>query len=470
MLKRKFFPYLLFSTVIIATLSCAYIDVNNPLVMADAAANYKQYCAGCHGEKLESFVDRDWVYGNSWNEVYRAIEKGYPDDGMSAYDTTFTEKELSALTDYIMIALERTVSDKLDEKEDFSGVISSEALNFRVEKVQEGLSVPWGIDFLPTGEMLITERGGAFFVRKKNGSLEEISGVPAVKSRGQGGLLDVTVHPDFAENRWVYLTFSKPHPDGGNTGTTAVVRGQLRGTRLTNVEEIFEAKPYLPTNHHYGSRLVFDEDGYIYISVGDRGRRDQNPQSLSNHCGKIHRLHDDGRIPEDNPFVDENGAVASIYTYGHRNPQGLAVHPVTGEVWEHEHGPRGGDEVNRLQPGNNYGWPVISYGINYNGTQFTSETDREGMIQPKTYYVPSIAPCGAEFVSSDRYVAWENNFLVGSLRFDYIDRVVIEEGEVVHQERLLKNIGRMRDIKQGPDGYLYFATEDPGVVYRIVPE
>ena len=469
MLKRNLFPYLLFSTIIIATLSCAYIDVNNPLVVADAAANYKQYCAGCHGEKLESFVDRDWVYGNSWNEVYRAIEKGYPDDGMSAYDTTFTEKELSALTDYIMIALERTVSDKLDEKEDFSGVISSEALNFRVEKVQEGLSVPWGIDFLPSGEMLITERGGAFFVRKKNGSLEEISGVPVVKSRGQGGLLDVTVHPAFAENRWVYLTFSKPNPDGGNTGTTAVVRGQLRGTRLTNVEEIFEAQPYLPTNHHYGSRLVFDQEGFIYISVGDRGRRDQNPQSLSNHCGKIHRLHDDGRIPEDNPFVDENGAVASIYTYGHRNPQGLAVHPVTGEVWEHEHGPRGGDEVNRLQAGNNYGWPEVSFGINYDGTEFTDDTAKAGMEQPEWYWDPSIAPSGMTFVTSDKYPGWQGDILVGSLKFGYIVRANVENNTVTGDEILFKDIGRVRNIKQGPDGYIYVATETDNGIVRIVP-
>lgn len=469
MQKQRYFT-LLFSLVSLTFLSWVYIDTSQEEWPADASANYQKYCAGCHGENLASFVGRDWVYGNSWNEVYRAIEQGYPNDGMSAYDTTFTDQEIAELTDYILTALERVVADQLEEKEDFSGVIASEEINFRVEKVQEGLSIPWGIDFLPSGEMLITEREGTFYLRKMDGALQTISGVPTVRARGQGGLLDVTVHPDFAENHWVYLTYSKPNPDGSDSGTTAVVRGQLFGNRLTQVEEIFEALPYLPTNHHFGSRLVFDQAGYIYISVGDRGHREDNPQDLSNHCGKIHRLHDDGRIPADNPFVGQEGAIASIYSYGHRNPQGLGVHPVTGAIWEHEHGPRGGDEVNLLKAGQNYGWPVISYGINYNGTQFTSETNRSGMVQPAAYYVPSIAPCGAEFVTGNRYPAWTNNLLVGSLRFNYIDRVVIEDQEVVHQERLLKNIGRMRDIQQGPDGLIYFATEAPGVIYRILPE
>lgn len=455
---------------LVLTLSCRYIDINNPLVVADAAANYQQYCAGCHGEQLESFVNRTWLYGNSWNEVYKAIKEGYPNDGMPAYDTTFTEKELSALTDYILIGIEKVVSHQLNEKEDFDGVIPSEALSFRVEKVVDNLSIPWGLDFLPSGEMLITERSGTLYLRKKDGSLLEVDGVPSVKSRGQGGLMDVTLHPAFAENQWVYLTFSKPNPDGSNTATTAVARGKLAGNQLKEVKEIFVAEPYFPTTHHYGSRVVFDKEGYMYVSVGDRGRRDENPQSLKNHCGKIHRLLDDGRIPKDNPFSDQKGTVGSIFTYGHRNPQGLAMHPETGEIWEHEHGPRGGDEVNRLQAGNNYGWPVISYGINYNGTQFTSETDHQGMVQPATYYVPSIAPCGADFVTGDRYQGWKNNLLVGSLRFDYIDRCVIEDNKIVHQERLLKNIGRMRDIRMGPDGYIYFAVEGPGAIYRIIPE
>lgn len=467
MLKTRSLPLVLLTVLSIVVLSYAFTKIETA---ASAEANYKQYCASCHGENLKSFVDRDWMYGNSWNEVYKAIKVGYPDDGMPAYEKTFSDKEISELTDYILKGIERTVSDQLDENVDYDGMVKSEKLNFRVETVVDGLKIPWGIAFLPTGETMITERNGTLYLHKKGGKLQEVSGVPNVKAKGQGGLLDVTLHPDFAKNKWVYLSYSKPNPNGSNTATTAVVRGKLKGTELTDVEEVFEAKPYLPTNHHYGSRVEFGQDGYMYISVGDRGRRNENPQALDNHCGKIHRLHDDGRIPKDNPFVKKKGAIASIYSYGHRNPQGMSIHPVTGDVWEHEHGPRGGDEVNRLQAGKNYGWPTISYGINYNGTQFTDKTQQKGMIQPETYYVPSIAPCGADFVDGDRYPAWQNNFLVGSLRFDYIDRVVIEDNKIVHQERLLKNIGRIRDIQMGPDGYIYFSVEDPGKVMRIVPE
>lgn len=467
MLKTRSLPLAFLTVLVIGVLSYAFTKTEK---VASAEANYKQYCASCHGENLQSFVDRDWVYGNSWNEVYKAIKVGYPNDGMPAYDTAFTSKEISELTDYILKGIERTVADQLDENTDYTGIVESEDLNFQVETVVDGLKIPWGIAFLPSGEMLITERNGTLYLRGKNKKLKKISGVPAVKSKGQGGLLDVTIHPDFAKNKWVYLSFSKPNPDGSNTATTAVARGKLKGTALTAVEEVFEAKPYLPTNHHYGSRVEFDQAGYMFISVGDRGRRDDNPQFLNNHCGKVHRLHDDGRIPKDNPFAGKKGAIASIYSYGHRNPQGMSIHPVTGDVWEHEHGPRGGDEVNRLQAGENYGWPTISYGINYNGTQFTDKTQQNGMIQPEVYYVPSIAPCGADFVDGERYPAWQNNFLVGSLRFDYIDRVVIEDNKVVHQERLLKNIGRIRDIQMGTDGYIYFTTEGPGKVMRIVPE
>jgi glucose/arabinose dehydrogenase len=467
MFKTRILPLGLLALLSIGLISYTFTENNQ---YADAAANYKKYCVSCHGENLQSFVDRKWIYGNSWNEVYKAIKVGYPNDGMPAYDTAFTDQEISDLTDYIVKGIERVVADQLDESDDFSGTIESEELDFRVETVVDDLKIPWGIDFLPSGEMLITERNGTLYLRDKNKKLKEIRGVPKVKSKGQGGLLDVTVHPDFKRNQWVYLSFSKPNPDDSNTSTTAVVRGKLKGNALTSVEEVFEAQPYLPTNHHYGSRVEFDKKGFMFITVGDRGRRDDNPQSLDNHCGKVHRLHDDGRIPKDNPFVNQKGAMASIYSYGHRNPQGIAVHPGTGEMWEHEHGPRGGDEVNRIQAGKNYGWPVISYGINYNGTQFTDETAKANMIQPETYYVPSIAPCGADFVSGDRYPAWKNNFLVGSLRFDYIDRCVIKDNKIVHQERLLKNIGRMRDIQMGPDGYIYFSVEDPGKVMRIVPE
>jgi len=215
--------------------------------------------------------------------------------------------------------------------------------------------------------------------------------------------------------------------------------------------------------------MEFDREGYLYFSVGDRGNRDRNPQTLDNHCGKIHRVNDDGSIPEDNPFAGTEGAMASIYSYGHRNPQGVIMHPETGEIWTHEHGPRGGDEINVINPGKNYGWPVISYGINYDGTIFTSSTEEEGMEQPLHYWVPSIAPCGMDFITGDRYPQWEGNLLVGSLKYQYLNMCVIKDGKVVSEEMLLKNIGRLRNVKMGPDGYIYVGVEEPGTIYRLVP-
>lgn len=251
--------------------------------------------------------------------------------------------------------------------------------------------------------------------------------------------------------------------------TTAIMRAKLEGNRLTQQEDIFVAAPYLPTRHHYGSRLQFRTDGYLYFSVGGRGRREDNPQSLDNHCVKIHRITDDGGIPEDNPFAGQEGAMASIYSYGHRNPQGVTIHPETDDIWAHEHGPRGGDELNCIQKGLNYGWPVISCGINYNGTTFTNKTEMEDMEQPVIYWVPSIAPSGMAFVSGDRYPGWEGSLLVGSLRFKYVNLCRMEGNKVVEEEKLLKNIGRVRDVRLGPDGFIYVAVETPGYIFRLVP-
>ena len=344
---------------------------------------------------------------------------------------------------------------------------------YNTEIVASGLSVPWGIDFLPNGDMLVTERSGTLYLKKAGATasdLQAISGVPHVVSRGQGGLLDVETHPKYSENGWVYLTYSKRDPDSRRNSTTAVVRGKLENNAFTNQEEIFVAEPYLRTTHHYGSRLQFDKEGFLFVTVGDRGFRDENPQSLKNHSGKVHRIHDDGRIPEDNPFVGTSGAKGSIYSYGHRNPQGMVIHPESGVIWEHEHGPRGGDELNVIEPGKNYGWPVISYGINYDGSTFTDLTAKDGMEQPATYWVPSIAPSGTDFVTGGAYGNLEGALLVGSLKFQYVERVNINSaGKVTGKDRMLRGIGRVRDIKTGPDGFVYIAVEGPGRVVRLLP-
>ena len=296
----------------------------------------------------------------------------------------------------------------------------------------------------------------------------EVKNVPTVRNRGQGGMLDVLLHPDFQNNQWIYLSYSKKNPTGKGA-TTAVIRAKLVGDELKEIVEVFEALPYNSKSHHYGSRMVFDGEGYLYISVGDRGVRDKNPQSLSNSCGKIHRVHDDGSIPKDNPFYGKNNFVQSIWTYGNRNPQGLAYDRNSDQLWESEHAPRGGDEINLIQKGSNYGWPLISYGINYSGSVFTKKTKQTGMEQPIHYYVPSPALSGLAIVNSDKYPNWEGNLMAGSLRLQYLSRLVVKNNKMIKEERLLENIGRLRSVEMGKDGYLYIGVERPGYIFRLTP-
>lgn len=348
-------------------------------------------------------------------------------------------------------------------------VHNSEELNFSVQTVVEGLEIPWGIAFLPDGNVLITERDTGNLRLVREGALVEdpISGVPESSPTGQGGLLDVELHPDYEENGWIYITYSKPGEVGQNT---ALIRAKYDAEThsLTDLEELFAATPTTEGGAHFGGRLVFDHDGYLYTAIGDRGSMD-TAQDITNAHGNFYRLNDDGSIPSDNPFVGTEG-MDEIYSYGHRNIQGMDVHPETGIVWTNEHGPRGGDELNiQDKPGANYGWPEISYGINYDGTTLTEETEREGMEQPVTYWDPSIAPSGLAFVSGDKYPAWNGNVLNGALAFQLISRVVLDGNEFVREERLLEGIGRIREIEQGPDGYIYFTNESDGTLNRIIP-
>ena len=461
------FTLLLGIGLVIILGASSFIGVPDWITNRSASANYKEYCASCHGEKLETFVDRQWIYGNSWNEVYKAIKVGYPDDGMPAYDTAFTDKEISDLVDYILGGIESVTSESFKETPALTGVIQTEDLSFRLDTLVSGLDIPWGVALLPNGDLIITERSGDFYRLTEARKLQKIKGAPKVVAKGQGGLLDVEIHPNFEDNQYIYLSYSKPV---GNEQTTAILRAKLQGNQLVEAKDIFVASPALPTRHHYGSRMEFDKDGFLFLTVGDRGRRDDNPQYLNNHCGKVHRIHDDGRIPADNPFLNEDKAMGTIYSFGHRNPQGLAIDPETGLIWENEHGPRGGDEINIVRPGLNYGWPIISYGINYNGTQFTDLTEKEGMQQPEYYWLPSIGVCGMAVVRGEKYPGWDGDLLSGSLRFQYLHRTKIENNKVVGQEILLKNIGRLRDVKMGWDGYIYITVEGSGQVLRLVPE
>ena len=335
--------------------------------------------------------------------------------------------------------------------------------DYRVVTVADGLERPWSIAFLPGGDMLITEKPGRLRI-VRNGRLlpDPVAGVPEVHNQGQGGLLDVVPHPDFASNRLLYLSFSKPNAD--SAATTAVVRGRFENDRLTNVEEIFVAVS--EGRGHYGSRLAFDRNGFLFITVGERqvpsrGDLEAHPaQDISNHHGTINRLHDDGRVPADNPFVNRDGARSEIWSYGHRNPQGLAIHPETGDVWASEHGPQGGDELNLIRPGLNYGWPVVGYGVNYRtGTTIHEGTHREGMEPPVHFWVPSIATSGLLIYTGDQFPEWRGNLFVGGMAGQQLARLTMDGQQVVIEETLVHGMGRIRDVRQGPDGYIYLAID-----------
>jgi glucose/arabinose dehydrogenase len=352
--------------------------------------------------------------------------------------------------------------------------IRSDQAEFRVSVVSAGLEHPWSVAFLPDGRYLVSERPGRLRLIGVDGRLEPqpVGGVPAVAAIGQGGLLDVVLHPRFADNGWVYLSYAGPGPGGSGT---EVVRGRLvtdgAGARLDDLQVIYRQQPKSDGRVHFGSRLVFDRAGFLYITQGDRGERER-AQRLDDLAGKLVRLHDDGRIPADNPWTGEAGARPEIFSLGHRSMQGAALHPATGELWTHEHGPQGGDEINIVRRGRNYGWPVISYGVNYViGTQIGVGTHRDGLEQPLYQWTPSIAPSGMAFYTGDRFPAWRGNLFVGALKYQMLVRLELDGDRVVREERLLASReGRIRDVRQGPDGLLYLLTDAAdGKLLRLEP-
>ena len=352
--------------------------------------------------------------------------------------------------------------------------------DFRVVTVAEGLVNPWSLAFLPGGDMLVAERPGRLRIVRAGKLLPDpVQGLPDIRAAGQGGLLDLALHPDFAANRLLYFSYSKPSEDG-TKGATAVARGRLENDRLTGVQDIFVAEVWSEGRGHYGSRLAFDGKGYLHITLGDRqvpptGNLEAHPaQDLSNHFGTTIRLHDDGRVPADNPFVGRAGALPQIWTYGHRNGQGLAIDPASGDVWYTEHGPQGGDELNLLQAGKNYGWPVVGYGVNYRtGLAIHKGTMGEGMENPVHVWIPSIGASGLAFYTGDKFPGWRGSIFAGGLVGEQVVRLTMEGRRVVNVEQLYQRKGRVRDVEQGPDGYIYLAIEDsrggPTPVVRLEP-
>lgn len=346
---------------------------------------------------------------------------------------------------------------------------TSEPRAYHVEVLTDELSHPWSMAFLPNGDVLITERAGRLRIFR-NGKLlpEPVSGLPGITPTGQGGLLDLALHPDFAQNRWLYFSYVAEVDD---EATTHVARGKYQAGMLSDVQVLFIARPAGDTGRHFGSRLVFDKEGYLYITVGDRGEQPR-AQDLSDDAGGTHRLHTDGRIPDDNPFVNNPNARPSFYTYGNRNAQGMTVHPDTGVIWQVEHGPRGGDELNIIRAGVNYGWPVISHGINYIGTPVGEGiTRKEGMAQPVYYWDPSIAPSGMTFYTGDAFPDWQGNLFIGALAHEHLVRLVIKDNDVIKEEKLLEERGeRIRAVSQGPDGLLWILTDESnGSLLRLKP-
>ena len=345
----------------------------------------------------------------------------------------------------------------------------SQQHDFRIETLADGLAHPWGLAFLPDGGLLITERPGRLRLYK-DGALqpEPVAGVPEVVARGQGGLLDVALHPDFAGNGLVYLSYSGAGEGGAST---EVARARFDGAALHDLEVIFRAEPKVGGGNHFGSRLRFAGDGTLYVTLGDRYRYMKEAQSLDNHLGTIVRLNDDGSVPDDNPFVGQRDARPEIFSYGHRNVQGLAVQPGTGTLWAHEHGPQGGDELNILKPGANYGWPAITYGIDYSGAIISEKSEAPGMEQPVVYWVPSIAPSGMAFYDGDAFPEWRGDLFLGALSHLHLRRLEIEGEEVVAQEELLTGLSeRIRDVHAGPDGLLYVLTDSSdGKLLRLAP-
>lgn len=340
--------------------------------------------------------------------------------------------------------------------------------------VVSGLDMPWSMALLPDGRMLVTERTGKLRI-VKDGKIDpqEIAGVPKVLYRGQGGLLEVALHPDYKNNGWIYISYSSPKAEGepGEDGgaNTALMRAKLNGHTLTNIEHLYKALPNVRATVHFGGKIIFDKKGYLYLSLGERGRK-EDAQNLEKAQGKVVRLHDNGKIPTDNPFVNTPEAKKEIWSYGHRNPQGLAIHPTTQVIWEHEHGPQGGDELNIVEKGKNYGWPLITYGIDYNGSIISKDTAREGLEQPVIHWTPSIAPSGMAIINSNLFKEFNGDIIVGSLKFNHLQHLKLDGNKVVKKDIIFENIGRVRDVRQANDGYIYVVIENTGSIIKISPK
>ncbi|MDO8544183.1 MAG: PQQ-dependent sugar dehydrogenase [Opitutaceae bacterium] len=455
----------------------------NPRPTGKANEAYAQQCANCHGKKLEggqtpagnkvpSLLDDEWLHGGDDESIARSIRNGYPEKEMPVWSATMPEKEIRAMVIYIreQRALFQRGLIQFNKPQD-SVTVKGELHDYQLNTWVGEVTEPWSLAFLPGHRAIMTEkRGNVFLIENGKRAEKPLTGVPPVESTGQAGLYDVVPHPDFARNGWLYFAFADPQKyEGKAVCLTKVIRGKIRDGALVDQETIYQAplaKYPKSGGPHFGGRIAFDQNGHVFFSIGERGNG-ANAQDLSVPMGKVHRVFDDGRVPDDNPFAKDPKAVPTIWSYGHRNPQGLAFHPVTGQLFDAEHGPRGGDELNLVGKGKNYGWPVITYGMNYDGSAMTDITAKEGMEQPVTYWTPSLAVCGMNFYSGNLFPKWKNQLFLASLVGEELRRIEIKDGKVVAQEILFKNLGRIRHVIGGPDGALYVLL--PTRIARIAP-
>ena len=462
-------------SIITLTLMCSGFLSTHAQSKQSGGELYQKACAQCHGTELQggqsqSLKDAVWQFGSKRSHIFRNIKYGISDFAMPAFEEALTDDDINRVLDFVFES-EKTSGS---ERPPTPSKVFTLDYELQIDVIADNLDIPWAIDFLDKEHALITERPGKVRLLD-HGQMhpQPIKGIPAVLHEGQGGLLDVSVDPNYAESGWIYLSYSHELTDADGDqkpAMTRVVRGKLKDHTWVHQEVIYEAPHglYTTTRQHYGSRIVFDPNGYLYFSIGERGIG-SHAQDIRRPNGKIHRIHKDGSIPSDNPFVGREDALPSIYTFGNRNPQGLAIHPETGRVWETEHGPMGGDELNLIQGGANYGWPSITYGRNYDGGVVSEARTRQGMVPPSLYWKPSIAVCGIHFVKSPLFPRWNNHLLVGALKYEEVRLLDIQDDRVMHQEIILKNAGRVRDVCSAPDGAIYVVTNGPDTLLKMTP-
>ena len=440
-----------------------------------AQSLYEQHCAACHGKQMEGGIggalsDEQWKHGSSDEAITRSISKGIAGTEMLGWDSTLSADQIRSLV--ILIREQRHLASKTKATPSSkAGVYEAAGQRFQITAVMDGTAELWGMTFLPDGSALITQKDGVLW-HWHNGKRTQIQGVPPVHYQSQGGLLDVIAHPGFARNGWVYLSYAEKNGND-NYASTTILRATLRDAALQEQKIVFSvpAAKRQHSGHHFGSRFAFI-DNDLYFTIGDAGKQD-NAQDLSVPTGKVHRIRDDGRVPDDNPFVGNKSAWPTIWTWGNRNPQGLVYDAVGKRLWAAEHGPRGGDEINLIEKGKNYGWPVITYGMNYNGTPISNKTQQDGMEQPKHYWTPSIAVSNIDVYRGKLFGNWDGKLLAASLSAQELRLLTLDGDKVVKDELLLKNLGRLRDVQTGPDGAIYLLVSDEGEgsyqLHKLVP-